>query len=145
PVRYFPDVGLPADATFVVYNNGTSSFFGGTSCAAPLWTGFTAMATQQVTASGSSAVGFLNPALYTLGTGTNYTNCFHDIVTGNNIGTNSIGYSAVTGYDLCTGWGSPNGAGLIDALAPRPYIRVPPTNQPVVVGSNATFSVVAVG
>ena len=36
---------------------------------------------------------------------------FHDITSGT-----SGSYSAVTGYDLVTGWGSPNGQGLINAL-----------------------------
>jgi xanthomonalisin len=45
--------------------------------------------------------------------GTSFTSDFHDIVRGSN-----GGYSAVTGYDLVTGWGSPQGANLINALAP---------------------------
>jgi kumamolisin len=36
---------------------------------------------------------------------------FHDITSGT-----SGSYSAVKGYDLVTGWGSPNGTGLINAL-----------------------------
>ena len=39
------------------------------------------------------------------------TTDFHDITSGT-----SGSYSAVTGYDLVTGWGSPNGQGLINAL-----------------------------
>ncbi len=42
-----------------------------------------------------------------------YGTDFHDITSGT-----SGSYSAVTGYDLVTGWGSPNGTGLINALAP---------------------------
>jgi len=44
--RNFPDVAMTADAVEVVYNNGSSNIFGGTSCAAPLWAGFTALANQ---------------------------------------------------------------------------------------------------
>ena len=40
-----------------------------------------------------------------------YETDFHDITSGT-----SGSYSAVTGYDLVTGWGSPNGTGLINAL-----------------------------
>jgi hypothetical protein len=36
--------------------------------------------------------------------GSSYDTDFHDITSGSN------GYSATTGYDLATGWGSPNGA-----------------------------------
>jgi subtilase family serine protease len=42
-LRNVPDVALTADNVYVVYNNGVSNtMFGGTSCAAPLWAGFTA-------------------------------------------------------------------------------------------------------
>ena len=40
----------------------------------------------------------------------NYTSAFHDITTGNNTSPASpTKFYAVTGYDLCTGWGTPNG------------------------------------
>jgi hypothetical protein len=46
-----------------------------------------------------------------------YTNCFHDITVGNNTNLNSDNlFFAAPGYDLCTGWGSPTGQNLIDAL-----------------------------
>ena len=47
-----------------------------------------------------------------IGVGSSYSTDFHDITSGT-----SGSYSAVTGYDLVTGWGSPNGTGLINALA----------------------------
>jgi len=36
--------------------------------------------------------------------------------TGNNRSTQVNGYSATQGYDLCTGWGSPNGNELLKQL-----------------------------
>jgi subtilase family serine protease len=117
--RNIPDVALTADGVYGVYNNGSSGTFGGTSCAAPLWAGFCALVNQQSIAVGGSSVGFLNPALYAIGAGSNYRTCFHDITTGNNIGTNTPGlFNAVANYDLCTGLGTPNGTNLINALAP---------------------------
>jgi subtilase family serine protease len=97
----------------------------GTSAAAPLWAGFVALANQQAKAQGKPSVGFLNPALYDIATGPLYATCFHDITNGNNTWTNTrFGlytsgnvYYAVPGYDLCTGWGTPAGTALIDALA----------------------------
>ena len=116
--RNLPDVALTADNVYVVHKSGTGGIFGGTSCAAPLWAGFTALVNQQAVANSQSPVGFLNPALYTIGKGGNYTSCFHDTTTGNNITNQSNGkFSAVTGYDLCTGWGTPNGANMINALS----------------------------
>lgn len=148
-MRNVPDVALTADNVYVVYTSGsttnTSGGVGGTSCAAPLWAGFTALVNQQSVTSSGTTVGFLNPAVYAIGTNANYTNCFHDITVGNNVGTNTPGlYPATTGYDLCTGWGTPNGTNLINTLAPRPYILTQPASQTVTSGNNVSFSV-AVG
>ena len=101
----------------------------GTSAAAPLWAGFTALVNQQAAASGQLPVGFLSPAIYTIGYGPAYAADFHDITTGNNFNAASPSkYSAVTGYDLCTGWGSPNGLNLILALAiPDTLVVLPGT------------------
>ena len=122
--RNVPDVALTADNIFVSYNNGDDSgtnYFVGTSCAAPLWAGFCALVNQQSVEVNGTTVGFLNPALYAIANGTNYNACFHDITNGNNIGTSTPGlFNAVTGYDLCTGLGTPNGTNLINILAPIP-------------------------
>lgn len=115
--RNVPDVALTADNVYVVYNNGGTGNFGGTSCAAPLWAGFTALVNQQAASNGQGAVGFINPAIYNIGKGANYTTDFHDTTTGNNFWSGSPAkFPAATGYDLCTGWGSPKPA-LITALA----------------------------
>jgi subtilase family serine protease len=83
--RNMPDVALTADDTFVVADGGTFYIgVGGTSVAAPLWAGFTALANQQAAINSHAPVGFINPALYAIAATPNYTNCFHDITTGNN-------------------------------------------------------------
>ncbi|MGA3267624.1 MAG: protease pro-enzyme activation domain-containing protein, partial [Verrucomicrobiota bacterium] len=147
--RNVPDVALIADNVFACYDDGTDNgadYIMGTSCAAPLWAAFTALVNQQSALSGHPPVGFLNPALYAIGAGTNYTACFHDITAGNNIGTNTPGlYYATNGYDLCTGWGTPTGTNLINALAPYPYVVTPPASQTVTNGNNVSFSVTAGG
>ena len=123
-MRNVPDVALTADNIYVTYNNGSAGSFGGTSCAAPLWAAFTALANQWAASAGLPAVGFLNPALYGIGTGSNYATCFHDVTAGNNTWTRSrTQFYATAGYDLCTGWGTPNGTNLINALVP---IQSPP-------------------
>jgi subtilase family serine protease len=115
--RNIPDVALTADNVYVAYGNGSSEAVGGTSCAAPLWAGFMALVNQQATLAGRSPVGFINPAIYTIAQGANYTSCFHDITTGNNTSPDSPSlFSATNGYDLCTGLGTPNGQNLINAL-----------------------------
>jgi subtilase family serine protease len=116
-VRNAPDVSIVADS-ITVFSNGSWSGFAGTSAAAPLWAGFMALANEQAAASGRPRVGFANLALWAIGRGEKYRTCFHDITTGNNFNsTNPNLYSAVAGYDLCTGWGTPNGWALINALA----------------------------
>jgi hypothetical protein len=70
-----------------------------------------------VAANGNSTLGFVNPVVYSIGAGTNDNNDFHDITSGNNSNGHGQSYNAVVGYDLVTGWGSPNGQNLINALA----------------------------
>jgi hypothetical protein len=117
-MRNLPDVALTADNIWVLYGDGGSGDFGGTSCATPLWAAFTALVNQQAAANGEPTQGFINPAIYAICQGPSYSSCFHDIVTGNNTWSGSPGnFFAVAGFDLCTGWGTPTGQALIDALA----------------------------
>ena len=117
--RNSPDVVLVANMVNVIANNGIGYRVGGTSCAAPLWAGVTALINQKAAQSGLPPVGFLNPALYGIGLSSHYHSCFHDTTTGNSFTpTSPTEFSAEPGYDLCTGWGSPAGESLIDALMP---------------------------
>ena len=119
-MRNLPDVAAVADGVWLTYDNGKTQTAGGTSCSAPLWAAFTALVNQQAAGFGRPPVGFLNPALYSIGLGAGYNTNFHDITTGNNTTTTSPNqFFAVAGYDLCTGWGTPFGQNLINSLAPR--------------------------
>ena len=116
-MRNVPDVAMVGDNIETVADNGQLEVDGGTSFGAPLWAGFTALVNQQAVAAGTPTVGFINPAIYAIGKGANYTSDFHDITTGNNINSSSpTKFYAVAGYDLCTGWGTPTGRNLINAL-----------------------------
>lgn len=116
--RNSPDVALVSSNVLVIID-GLSEKVGGTSIAAPLWAGVTALINQQASQYGLPPVGFLNPALYAIGLGPNYHSCFHDITIGNNFSPGSpTKFSAEPGYDLCTGWGTPAGQSLINALMP---------------------------
>ena len=115
--RNVPDVALTADDVWVTYDNGSSGTVVGTSCAAPLWAGLTALVNQQAVSAGGPVVGFINPAIYTIGKSGNYATDFHDITTGSNTWSGSLtNFYAVAGYDLCTGWGTPAGQSLINDL-----------------------------
>ncbi len=113
---------MAAEANFdnpTVINGSFVTGFGGTSFAAPRWAGFLALVNQQSVANGRDTAGFINPALYNLGVSSSRSSAFHDITSGSNPPTagDGSGFSAVPGYDLVTGWGSPSGAGLINLLA----------------------------
>jgi len=132
--RNIPDVALTADNIYVIADNGNEEDIGGTSAAAPLWAGFTALINQQATNNGLPSVGFINPAIYATAKSTNYNACFNDITIGNNTSSNSPTlFSAVSGYDLCTGWGTPK-IGLINALttvaATNPVVHLSAPLQP---------------
>jgi subtilase family serine protease len=111
-LRNIPDVAGEANTNqFSCYDGGCYGGNGGTSYAAPVWAGFLALVNQQAVANRKAPVGFINPAIYAIGTGTSYTKDLHDQISGSN-----GKYFAVKGYDLVTGWGSPEGVNLIDAL-----------------------------
>lgn len=126
--RDIPDVALTADNIWVAFGLGQSGDFGGTSCAAPLWAGLTALMNQQATSLSKPLVGFLNPTIYPLAEGPLYGSIFHDITTGNNTNSESPSqFYASRGYDLCTGWGTPAGTNIINAVvppAPEPILAV---------------------
>ena len=119
--RNIPDVALTADNVYTVSggSGAGSGGTGGTSCAAPLWAGFMALVNQQAVINGNTkGLGLVNPAIYAIAAGSGYASCFHDVTTGNNTWSSSASlFYAGSGYDLCTGLGTPNGTSLITALA----------------------------
>jgi len=120
--RNIPDVAALADVSiWLVAFDGEQGVVGGTSAGTPLWAGFAALANQQAAAQGKPRIGFLNPALYAIGRGAGYASAFHDITVGNNTNSASpTNFFAVPGFDLCTGWGTPAGSNLLNALVSPP-------------------------
>jgi subtilase family serine protease len=113
--RNGPDVSANANFTFYTCSDQKACLaneYGGTSFAAPMWAAYIALVNQQLASQGKGTIGFINPTIYAQNVTSVYDTDFHDISSGK-----SGSYSAVTGYDLVTGWGSPN-AGLLAALAP---------------------------
>jgi subtilase family serine protease len=113
--RNGPDVSANSNFSFYVCADQTTcsaNEYGGTSFAAPMWAGYLALANEQAAGNGSKPPGFINPTIYPLGLGSGYGTAFHDITVGTN------GFPATKGYDLASGWGSPNTDGLINSLAP---------------------------
>ncbi len=111
-LRNVPDIAGDADTdNYSCYDGGCYGGNGGTSYAAPLWAGFIALVNQQAASSGKQPVGFLNTLIYTTGDKWKYKKVFHDEKSGYN-----GRYTAIRGFDLVTGFGSPAGQPLIDAL-----------------------------
>src|SRR5260370_36927884 len=75
---------------------------GGTSAAAPLWAGSTALINEYLQKQQKSRIGFANPVLYGLENATQQFPPFHDVSSGTN-----LFYPATSGYDEASGWGSP--------------------------------------
>jgi len=144
-LRNGPDVSANANFTFYVcadQTTCTANEYGGTSFATPMWAGYIALVNQQLASNGKSTVGFLNPTIYEQNvTAATYAADFHDITSGT-----SGSFSAVTGYDLVTGWGSPN-SGLINALAgsstqtPSFTLSASPSSLSVVQGSSGASTI----
>ena len=143
-LRNGPDVSANANFTFYTCADQEACLaneYGGTSFAAPMWAAYIALADEQSLNNGGTLLGFINPTIYAQNVTSSYTTNFHDITSGT-----SGSYSAVTGYDLVTGWGSPNGANLINALAPSSTtpaftLAASPTSVSVVVGNTGTSNI----
>ncbi len=117
--RNVPDVSMESDFDNWACEMGQcTTGWAGTSFAAPRWAGLMALVNQQAAAAGDPSPGFLNPALYALGARAT----FHDIASGDNhyVEEQDTWFTAASGYDLVTGWGTPAGQAFIDALAPWP-------------------------
>jgi kumamolisin len=82
--------------------DGQSITVGGTSAVAPLWAGFIARINQKL----GQSVWFINPILY------QNPQAFNDITSGSN-----GDYQANSGWDPCTGLGSPIGSAILEALS----------------------------
>ena len=62
-------------------------------------------------------LGFLNLKLYSLSALVGQSLFFHDITNGNNGFNRVTGYGATPGWDLASGWGTPNLGKLVGELA----------------------------
>ncbi len=138
--RGVPDVAYNADVNGgvlthwgvgnIVYAGGSPTdptlffIFGGTSAGSPQWAGITALADQAA----HHRLGFLNPAIYSIGRSDGYPQSFHDITVGNNTftgaGGNGVtvtitGYETSPGWDPVTGWGTPKVDRLVTLLIQR--------------------------
>ncbi len=141
--REVPDVSADADPKtgYAVYCTVSASgcpstgniVVGGTSAAAPLWAGSTALLNEYLQQQGKTRVGFANPTLYKLANEKQPNPPFHDVTSGDN-----LYYPATPGYDLASGLGTPDVYNIARDIAsggapdptPTPVPTVTPTNNP---------------
>jgi subtilase family serine protease len=113
-MRQVPDVAGDADPAsgFSFIFQGRSGQGGGTSAAAPLWAGTTALINQDLKQKGLREAGFANPAIYWMGQNSSKLPSppFHDVTSGTNLAN-----GAGPGWDFATGWGSMDAAALDQA------------------------------
>jgi subtilase family serine protease len=118
--RGIPDVAYNADpnTAILVYAGflpGAAAYYfiGGTSEGSPQWAGIIADANQLA----GHPLGFLNLKLYLLAALVGQSQFFHDITIGSNSFNGVPGYGATIGWDLASGWGTPNLGKLVGELA----------------------------
>ncbi len=127
-MRTVPDVSYNASilgGVGVVYTStvdGLTHLYlvGGTSAGSPQWASIFALVNQARAQQHKGPLGFANPALYAIAENPATKSAFHDITVGNNALDSPLGFNAGPGYDLATGWGTPDVAKLVPLLAAAP-------------------------
>ncbi len=115
--RQCPDVAAAADSDtgYLMYgtdgDTGVASWYvmGGTSAAAPLWSGIQALMQQAAAAQGVERLGFMAPRYYRIAQ--DAPGAFHDVTRGGNLVD-----AATPGWDFATGVGSPDVEKLLPAV-----------------------------
>jgi kumamolisin len=120
--RVVPDIAANADwvkSPYLLVVDGGAQGNGGTSAATPLWASLLTLINAQRGSAGR--VGYLAPVLYAPPSGKSGSTVGSlgctDVASGNNTTDQVGGYSAGTGFDAASGWGTPNGEKLLAALA----------------------------
>jgi len=110
--RGLPDITGDADPNtgYDVVVGGSWTVVGGTSAVAPLYAGLFARIIGQV----GFPLGFVTPYLYFVGS--NGSNVFYDVSTGDNSVPPAPGYNADVGWDACSGLGRIDGTQLLSVV-----------------------------
>jgi len=113
--RGFPDVSALA-VGFTVINDGmTLPGVAGTSCSSPTFSGIVGLLNDLRFQNGKSTLGFLNPFIYQSG-----YSAMNDVTAGDNPGCGTRGFTAMEGWDPCSGYGTPNYEKLAKAVLALP-------------------------
>ncbi len=151
-MRHVPDVSADADPAtgYSVFCTASAAGcpssgwieVGGTSAAAPLWSGIAVDTNGFLAGQGKSLLGNVNAELYTLFNTSQSFSAYHDVTVGNN-----LHFNAGAGYDLASGIGTPDAWNFARDAAGTTgttnnfSISANPTSLSIVQGSNGTSSI----
>eukprot|EP01041_Mallomonas_annulata_P004174 gene4174-8296_t len=135
--RGIPDVSLAGKYYETVIGSGTY-LVSGTSASSPAFAGMVSLVNAARLAMGKSPLGWLNPAIYALGS--SFTN---DIISGNNNCTSNGDLCCTEGFEATIGWDPATGFGSVDftkfyniltalSTSPTSQPTVEPTRKPTV-------------
>jgi len=139
--RTIPDVSYNAaiEGGVMVVASPFVYLVGGTSAGTPMWSAIFAIADQARQQAHKNRLGYANAALYGIGRNPfQARNDFHDITVGNNALDSTVGFDATRGYDLATGFGTPNVANLVRDLVSSPFGGNPLFALPVLFTGNGS-------
>jgi kumamolisin len=129
--RIVPDVAaLAGSPQYQIYVQGGWNLSGGTSAAAPIWASLIHRIIQNLTP--GMYLPFVTPLLYQKGNSGMPIGqqCCNAMLGGSNQSGNASGYASDTPFSACTGWGSPKGCALLQALSAFAQPKTAPSPSP---------------
>ncbi|GAA98763.1 uncharacterized protein L969DRAFT_95084 [Mixia osmundae IAM 14324] len=100
--RAYPDISAQGQS-FLIYWDGQQNLVDGTSASTPTAAAIFALINDRLIVAGRPVLGFANPLIYSL-----LAPGFNDITSGASVGCGTQGFPAKIGWDLVTGFGTPD-------------------------------------
>lgn len=115
--RAYPDVSA-LSTRFLIQANRHPVIESGTSAATPVFAAVVSLLNDARMSANQSRLGFMNPMLYKhVGI---VPNTFNDIKAGTSSGCGTPGFAASPGWDMASGFGTPNFENLHNAILDKP-------------------------
>ncbi|KAK6385774.1 hypothetical protein LTS17_001346 [Exophiala oligosperma] len=108
--RAYPDISAQS-YRYIVFLNSTVRTVDGTSCSTPTMASIFSLVNDALVAEGKPPMGWLNPWLYQQGFA-----AFTDVVNGTSVGCDGPGFGAAKGWDVASGFGTPDFEKILDVL-----------------------------
>ncbi|KIW22210.1 uncharacterized protein PV07_12121 [Cladophialophora immunda] len=108
--RAYPDIAAQG-YKYLIFLGETVRSVDGTSCSAPTMASIFSLVNDALAAAGKPPMGWLNPWLYNKGFA-----AFTDVVNGSSVGCDGPGFSASQGWDVASGFGTPDFEKILDVL-----------------------------